>query len=401
MRRRIASLAAGAALIAPSPAAHAAQKEDFTVPAWAGMYQPEGEDERGLWQLTDEIERQLDASSLVIRDEALTGYIGSVLCRTVGDDRCQNVRVYVVRAPTFNASMAANGYMLVNTGLLLRLRNEAELAAVLGHEFAHFERRHSLAGFRNRRTGSDVMAWAALAGAVATGMGASPTMSSRELQLTVLGGLASYDRRQEREADLLGFGYMARAGYRPGSAAEVWRVLMNEADASAEGRHRRTRRYDEVAFLASHPTNLERADYLSALANRVPGGEFEGASAYGEAVAPWLQTFLDDQLALNDFGGTNYLISRLSGGESPPPELLLARAEMYRSRGNPRDLQEAIGLYRQALTARPDFHPANRGLGLSLMRSGQQVEGREALGRYLAANPEANDAAMLRSMIGN
>ncbi len=47
--------------------------------------------------------------------------------------------------------------MVVWTGALLRLRDEAELAAVLGHEFGHFEMRHGLKTFRRARTIGDII----------------------------------------------------------------------------------------------------------------------------------------------------------------------------------------------------------------------------------------------------
>src|SRR3546814_6888547 len=78
----------------------------------------------------------------------MSAYVKSVLCRAVGTDRCDATRVYILREPTFNATMSPNGTMRVYSGLLLRVRSEAELAAVLGHEFGHFEKRHSLMQFK-------------------------------------------------------------------------------------------------------------------------------------------------------------------------------------------------------------------------------------------------------------
>jgi predicted Zn-dependent protease len=66
-----------------------------------------------------------------VRDPALNAYVRSVLCK-VTDDYCRDVRVYIVDVPYFNASMAPNGAMMVWTGTLLRVRNEAQLALVLG-----------------------------------------------------------------------------------------------------------------------------------------------------------------------------------------------------------------------------------------------------------------------------
>ena len=50
--------------------------------------------------------------------------------------------------PQFNAMMAPNGMMLVWSGLLLRVENEAQLAAILGHELGHYLERHSVEQLR-------------------------------------------------------------------------------------------------------------------------------------------------------------------------------------------------------------------------------------------------------------
>ena len=50
-----------------------------------------------------------------------------------------------------NAAMLPSGIMIVNTGLLARVRNEAQLAAVLGHEAGHYFRKHSLDMYRDTR----------------------------------------------------------------------------------------------------------------------------------------------------------------------------------------------------------------------------------------------------------
>lgn len=388
---------AGAALLASS-ASLAADETDFSVPPYAGAYQPAGEDERGLWSLDDESERLLRDSRLVVTDEALNTYVRGVLCRTVGEDRCAAVRLYILRVPYFNASMSPNGTMRVYSGLLLRVRNEAELASVLGHEFAHFELRHTLVDFKRARTGSDLLAWTALLGAVAARYGSGSTVSVNDTRVSVYGALARYGRNQEREADLRGFGYLAKAKYRPGAAAEIWRANMNEADRSAQARSQRSTRYDSLAYFASHPTNLERADYLSALANRVSGGEIEGADRLTEALKPWRRTFLEDQIKLNDFGASDYLLERLAG-EHWTSDLLFARAEVYRARGNPRDLVASAEFYRQTLAADPAMTDAYRGLGLALLRTGEATGGKAALRQYLETNPGAADAPMLKTMV--
>src|SRR3546814_15865655 len=85
-----------------------------------------------------------------------------LLLSAVGTDRSYATRVYILREPTFNATMSPNGTLRAYSGLLLRVRSEAELAAVLGHEFGHFEKRSSLMQFKAASGDSDVLAWSAL-----------------------------------------------------------------------------------------------------------------------------------------------------------------------------------------------------------------------------------------------
>nr|WP_277924058.1 M48 family metallopeptidase [Sphingomonas hankookensis] len=328
----------------------------------------------------------------VIRDEALNAYVRGVLCSTVGKDRCAATRIYLLRTPVFNASMTPNGTMRVFSGLLLRVRNEAELGAILGHEFGHFELRHSLAKFKARRTGSDLLSWAAVFASMSPGY--QTRSNFNDLQWSVYGNLYRYDRNTEREADLLGLGYLNAGTLRPQAAASVWRNVMAEGEASSRARGLSKPRFDQLAFTASHPPSAERALTLAALAD--PGGEArdDGAARYAMALAPWLPMFLDDQIKLNDFGASDFLIAELAKNGWTAP-LWLARGELYRARGNPRDLVIAAEFYTNATTADPELADAYRGLGLSLLKTRRPSEGRVALRRYLILKPDAKDAGMI------
>jgi hypothetical protein len=382
---------AALALALAAPAAAAPKAKLTPLPPYAGAYQPTSVDERGLWGEFDEVERTLRDSPAIIRDEALTGYLKRVLCDTVGADRCAGTRIYVVHTAVPNADMAPNGTMRIWSGMLLRIRSEAELAAVLGHEFAHFEERHSLSRFRANRTAGDIAMWFGIAGGYAA-------VNTTGAQVSAFGGVSSYQRDQERGADLLSFKYLAASSYRTGAFSDFWQRMMDEADATATGRHQRSTRYDRTAFFGTHPTNLERASYLKRLATEDGGGGDDAIEPYTEATGKWRPQFLADQIKLNDFDGTEYLLAQL-GSQAWTPDLLFARGELYRLRGNPRDLVAAAGFYREAIDKGGTDPLARRGLGLSLMRSGELVAGRAALADYLKIRPDAEDAAMLRSLV--
>ena len=387
-----ASVAAAALLLAcPAQAAPAP-----APPPYTDLYQPQGVDEVGLWREDDESERGLAASTIVVRDEKLTSYVKGVLCEAVGWDRCQATRIYIVREPTFNATMVPNGTMRVFSGLLLRVHSESELAAILGHEFGHFEKRHGLGKFKGNRTGSDLLAWGSLLASM------SPSYDSRRMyqsiEISIYGSLFRYNRNQEREADLLGLGYLNASHYRPQAAAAVWQNLMGEFSASANVRGLKKPDFNAIAFTASHPPESERAAYLTALAAPDGADRDDGAARYRAALGPWLGMFLDDQIKLNDFGASEFIINQLAepGWTS---KLWFARGELYRTRGNQRDLGSAAEFYRKAIGLEPGLALAHRGLGLALIKTGQSADGLTALQTYLTLTPEASDAKMIRLML--
>jgi hypothetical protein len=234
------------------------------------------------------------------------------------------------------------------------------------------------------------LAWSALLGAI--------TAQPSNTNVLILGGVFRFDRNQEREADILGLAYLKRSNYRPQVASEIWVRMMGEADATALGRAQRSRRYDRTPFFATHPTELERATYLSNLAGPDIPGRTDNVDAYAAATRPLIRSLLDDQIKLNDFGGTEFLLAQLAtnGWTS---DLLYARGELYRMRGNPRDLINAADFYRQSTALDGRRPEVFRGLGLALMRSRVTDEGRTALAHYLAMKPDASDAPMIRMLI--
>jgi beta-barrel assembly-enhancing protease len=103
---------------------------------------------------------------------------------------------------------------------------------------------------------------------------------------------------------------------------------------------------------------------------------------------------------LNDFGASEFIINRLaeSGWAA---DLWRARGDLFRARGNPRDLMNAADFYARAVALKPDMAEAQRGLGLSLVKTGRAVEGRKALERYLQLKPSASDSGMIAITIAS
>ena len=386
MRYRLLLVAGAALLIGAGP-----------VQSIAPGYQPLDKDERGLWMQMDEAERDYKTSHFVMRDPALNTYVRDVLCRTIGESECRDIRLYVVRTPVFNAAMAPNGVMIVYSGLFLRTRDEAQLAAVLAHEFVHYRNRHSLRNFRSVKDKANILA--VLSVVPVASVGAAGIMSA--VQLGLLGSIFSFSREMEREADTVSVPLLAAAGYDPMAASRIWEQIRAEQDATAAARKQVSRKDRGGGMYATHPSTAERMSELKSLAEKEKpvGTPLLNRDAYRNALAPYWPQFVDDQIKLNDFGGTEFLIQHLAG-QGWTAELHYARGELYRQRGNADDLKQATDFYRQAIAAQGAPAEAWRGLGLSLLRTGNQVEGRQALKEFLARKPDATDRAMIAMLIG-
>jgi beta-barrel assembly-enhancing protease len=379
MNKILRSLAAGAALLSCTVGASA-------TAVGAPEYGPRDETERGLWQQMDEYERELKNSEFLMADPALNAYVKGVLCKAVGNERCSATRIYIVRTPYYNAMMAPNGMMIVWSGLLLRTRNEAELATVLGHEFAHFEKRHSIQMYNNIKSKTDAMTWiSALPGGFLA-------------QMSLMGSVMSFNRDMERQADLVALDDLARNGYDPIAASEIWEQLRAEMDSTAQGKRMRKAMDNAGDFFSSHPNTKERMEYLRAAAiGKRNNGQTMGTDSYRKAMAPWWPQLINDQIKLNQFGATEFLLASMARGQWSA-DLLYARGELYRARGKDGDFASAIGYYRQAIAQDAGLAESYRGLGVSLIRSGSKDEGKKALKQYLEKRPQADDHGIVSMM---
>lgn len=385
--RRLALALGASALVLSTPVT----AQDAAAPhPGAHGYEPQDELEKGLWYEMAEQERELRRSKFLLEDPALNEYVKGVLCRTVGEERCAAARLYIVRVPQFNASMAPNGVMIVNTGLLLRMRDEAQLAAVLGHEFTHFEKQHSLRLFKDIRKKTDILSWLSFVPIPYAGMVG---------QIALMGSIFGFNREMEREADAGSVAELARAGYDPRAASAIWAQLGAEMDATAAERGHKSRKDKNGGLFATHPRSTERMATLAELAEAQAVSGDARAAEYRAAIDPWWARLIDDQVSLNDFGGTEYLLATLAG-DAWTADLLYARGELYRARGKEGDFASAAQFYRQAIALGDAPAESWRGLGLALLRVGDQAGGQAALRDYLALRPDAPDAQMLAVMAG-
>jgi predicted Zn-dependent protease len=367
------------------------------VPLIGPGFKPTETDEIGLWQLMDRAEEEISGSNLLIKDPELTSYLQDIIGH-VGGPAARDMRIYLAHIPDFNAMMFPSGFAVVFTGLLLRMRNEAQLAGVIAHESGHFLRRHMIRSWRDQKRKSDIFAIGAMAAGVA-GAGAGVYLGDY-VQLAQLGTLLSlfaYSRAMEAEADAMGARLIAEAGYPPIEMANVWEQLIGEMDASAAYRRKHRRR---GSLFDTHPSEGSRlADLkISAEEVTVPGRAYDtGKTRYLSKIDSIRPMLLEDQVKLNDPGASQYLLNTLAQ-DGWNGLLRYYEGEVWRLRNRAGDDARAAQSYAVAV-AYPDA-PAEawRWHGLSLIKEGRSGEGKAALAKYLRMKPGAPDAPFIRQM---
>jgi predicted Zn-dependent protease len=338
-------------------------------------------DEAGLIMQMDRYEAELMNSAALVRDPVLNRYLSELTCRMAGD-YCPQIRVYLVRQPYFNAQMGPNGMLIVWTGLLLRVEDEAQLAFVLGHEIGHYVERHSLARWQKLKSTSNLAAALQLLGGGLVGAAASMGAYST---------LYAFGRDQEREADDYGLARLRELGYDDRRAGALWAAVWEEEKV-------RDRELLSSIF-ATHPASEERRDRLTQAAEPQDDDAIVAADAFFAAVDAQRSAWLDDEIGRRHYRQTEVLMQRLSALPRDAAEHAYYTGEMYRRRAHSGDAERAVAAYRSAIEHADAPPAAWRGLGLSLRQLGRDDEAHQALAEYLARAPQAEDRAIIESWL--
>jgi predicted Zn-dependent protease len=216
--------------------------------------------------------RQMQGGDYTVNPE-LSVYVNEVGQKLAAvSDRQLPYEFTVLNNSTPNAWALPGGKIAVNRGLLLELNNEAELAAVLGHEIVHAAARH---GAQQMEKG--IMLQGAL---IAT----SIAVQGSDYGNMIVGGAhvaaglihTKYGRDDELEADYYGMQYMARSGYDPMAAVGLQETFVRLNDNQS---------HNWLAGLfASHPPSMERVKANKATAAGLPAGGRLGKAMYDERI---------------------------------------------------------------------------------------------------------------------
>ncbi|VVT17516.1 M48 family metalloprotease [Erythrobacter sp. EC-HK427] len=175
--------------------------------------------------------------------------------------------VTLLNSSVNNAFAVPGGYVYATRQLVNLMNNEAELAAVLGHEVGHVSARHSARRQQAAQTNQLLGLLGVIGGSLIGGdLGNLLSQAGQQApQILTL----RYSRNQELEADALGIQYLNRAGYDPRAMATLLQSLaaQNQLDAQLQGRDDAT----IPEWASTHPDPASRVQNATALAGNATG----------------------------------------------------------------------------------------------------------------------------------
>jgi predicted Zn-dependent protease len=194
----------------------------------------------------DALMRQLRGQAPIINDPLLDEYIQDLGNRLVA--QADNVKFpykfFIINSPDINAFAFFGGHIGIHTGLIFNAKNESELASVLAHEVSHVTQRHIARSIEARQKSSPLQI-ASLLGSILlaavnpeVGMAAISVSNAASAQSSI-----NYTRQNEKEADRVGIGILANAGFDPNGASSFFGIL------AEKNRLKST----PLAFLLTHP----------------------------------------------------------------------------------------------------------------------------------------------------
>jgi predicted Zn-dependent protease len=188
-----------------------------------------------LWDLFKQSEDEVQTHEVKGTIDTLVTH----LCKANGIDR-EKIKLHVVEKDILNAFALPDDHLVVLTGLVNEVENEAELMGVLGHELAHIEKNHVMKKLM-KEIGLSVLISMTNGGGGEAVRQALQTLTS-----------TAYDRDLEREADLISADYLIAANVDPEPFATfLYRLAINEEDLPRE-----------LFWVSTHPESKERAENL-------------------------------------------------------------------------------------------------------------------------------------------
>jgi predicted Zn-dependent protease len=349
-------------------------------------------DEKAIWRQAQEEQKILNNSAMIHQDRQLEEYLNSVVRRLQPRDLPAELsfRVVVVQDPYFNAFAFPNGVIYIHTGILARMDNEAQLAALLAHEMAHSTLRHTLRAYRHMKENpgmmaslQDTLARLAMVEELARFLGLTGSMAA----------VTGYARELELEADTAGLDYLITAGYDPYQALHLFEHLKKDIEAE---------QVKEPYFFGSHPKIQARISNVTHLLGTkyadIRSG-IKNTEIFSSKVSPIVLENARLELRSGRFAAAQRSVEKYLRLHHSDARAHYLMGEIFRQRGAAQDASRALAHYHQAITFDSSYAEPHKAIGLIHFKKGQRMLARKYFESCLSLAPDTPDKAYIKGYI--
>ena len=222
------------------------------------------------------VARDLRDQNALIEDPEVSEYINGIGQRLASQSAMggEYFHYFVIKDTTINAFAVTGGYVFINAGLILATSTESELAGVMAHETAHITQHH-IARMLADQSKQSLTTAAAMIGAILLGAlggggqateGAIAAVQGMSIQHQI-----NFTRDNEWEADRVGIGYLAGAGFDPNGMGSMFETMMRHEGLAATY---------IPAMLIDHPVDSDRIAEQRARAAQFPPRKGKDSLSY-------------------------------------------------------------------------------------------------------------------------
>lgn len=310
-------------------------------------------------QLGHEIMRQIRQQGGVVDDPLLTEYLNDIGHRLIAasGEHGQHFQFFLVNDSSINAFALPGGYIGVNWGLWVQTRTESELAGVMAHEVAHVTQHHIARQYAASK-GMGLKTLGALLAALLVGAASKGgNMTEGAIAAAAATGAQQqidFTRANEFEADRVGIGILAAAGYDPRGMVSFFKFMEQRY-------HYATANMPE--FLSNHPLSSTRITEAAERAQRLSTGDYSESRRY-ELMTARLRVLASQELRKTYEG---FKSGTLAHGDAASYGQALAAMRL----GN---AEEATQLLQNLTDDSPDIIAFRIGLAEALFAAGKTAE---------------------------
>jgi predicted Zn-dependent protease len=341
------------------------------------------EEEQTIWRRAQEELDAINDSGILYQDVEIENYLNRIAAKLHANSISPDFsfQIKVIKDPSLNAFAFPNGVIYIHTGILARMDNEAQLAALLAHEIVHCTHRHSLRTLRSIKNRTQANNARGRELAQLLGMTGSITSTS------------GYTRELETEADRVGLDLAVKANYDPREILNLFELLKQEIEL--EG-------IEEPYFFGTHPNVRQRIENVNNWLTEKYRGKITGIKNTDVFQSKISRLVLDNarlDLRQGRFFVAQKAVEKFLAIKQEDARAYFLLGEVFRQRDRQDDAAAAIKNYEKSISLNPSFPEPHKAMGLIHYKDGEKRLAKKYFESCLLLSPETIDRAYIQGYL--